>query len=109
MQDNQQNTQGSSSREIKLLQLIHDLNCPDPDKMFIPELAERVRYFKQTKEGQKEMSDWFANYENIAIQRTKENIAVNLIKLNKLTLEEIAQVTELTLNDVQSLAQTLKP
>ena len=102
MQDNQ-------SHEIKLLQLIHDLNCPDPDQMFIPELAERVRYLKHTKEGQKEMSDWFAKYEEIAIQRTKEDIAVNLIKLDKLTLEEIAQVTELSVNDVQSLAQTLKP
>lgn len=32
--------------EIRLQLLIHDLNCPDPNKMYYVELAERVRFTK---------------------------------------------------------------
>ena len=32
--------------EIKLHLLIHDMNCPDPDRMYYAELAERVRFTK---------------------------------------------------------------
>ena len=68
----------------------------------------------------KEMNDWFAPYEKIVEQRAekrgkllgeqraKENFAVRLLKLGKMTVEEIAEATELAIAEVTRIAQTLK-
>ena len=37
-----------------IVKLIHDLNCTDPDEMYFSVLADSVRYFKETPEGQAE-------------------------------------------------------
>ena len=38
---------------------MQDFNCTKPDEMHYNELAERVGYIKNTKAGEKEMSDIF--------------------------------------------------
>lgn len=42
-----------------IVKLIHDLNCTDPDEMYFKMLADRVRYFKETLEGQTEIFKMF--------------------------------------------------
>ncbi len=42
-----------------------------------------------------------------ALKKVKEKVALNCIELGKLTLEEIAKCTGLTLRRVQALAKTL--
>ena len=42
-----------------------------------------------------------------ALKKVKENMALSLIELGKLTLEEIARCSGLTLRQVQMLAKTL--
>ena len=44
---------------------------------------------------------------NAIEKKTKENMALSLIELGKLTLDEIAKCTGLTLRRVQMLAKTL--
>ena len=39
--------------------LMHDFNCTKPEDMHYTELAERVEYIKNTKAGEKKMSDIF--------------------------------------------------
>ena len=39
--------------------LMHDFNCTKPEEMHYTELAERVAYIKNTKAGEKKMSDIF--------------------------------------------------
>ena len=39
--------------------LMHDFKCTNPDEMHYTELAERVAYIKNTKAGEKKMSDIF--------------------------------------------------
>ena len=57
------------------------------------------------------MNDWFSDYEKIVAQRErqqdKENFAVRLLKKGKMTLEEIAELTELALSEVNKLAQNI--
>ena len=36
--------------------LIHDFKCKKPDNFYFEELAEKVRFFKNTKEGHMELS-----------------------------------------------------
>ncbi len=40
--------------------------------------------------------------------RKARKVVVNLIKANKLSLEEIAEVSELSLEEVKSIAQEMK-
>ena len=62
------------------------------------------------------MNDWFAPYEKIVEERVekrteereRENFAVRLLKLGKMTIEEIADATELAIAEVTRIAQTIK-
>ena len=104
----------------KVWKLIHDMICPDPAKMFIKELADRVGFFKTTKKGREQMNDWFSDYEKIVEQRaeqrgerrgakrTQKSIALSLLNLGKMTLEEIASCSKLALPEVTKLAARLK-
>ena len=89
-------------------EVIHDLTCPEPKEMLIQELSKRVKFFKSTKKGMKEMNDWFAPYEKIVEERERENFAVRLLKLGKMTIEEIAEATELAIAEVTRIAQTIE-
>ena len=57
------------------------------------------------------MSDYFAEREAKAVKeaqkKEKESLVLNLIRLGKLTLEDIAGCSGLTLKRVQTLATTL--
>ena len=48
---------------------MQDFNCANPDKMHYKELADRVSFFKKTKEGEKTMTDIIELY---AAKRAKE-------------------------------------
>ncbi len=104
--------------------VIHDLNCPEPKEMLISELSKRVKFFKSTKKGMKEMSDWFSPYEKIVEeraekrgekraekrtrQRERENFAIRLLKEGITALDRIAMLTGLPIAEVTRINQTLK-
>ena len=91
----------------ELWKLIHDFHCTNADDMYFPRLAERVKYLKANKKGVVTMGDYFEELQEKAIEQEKENIAAKFIELGKLTLEEIAQCSGLTLGRVQTLAKKL--
>lgn len=63
-----------------------------------------------------EQNDWFSDYEKIVAQRERkrvrqqerESIALSLLNLGKMTLEEIASCSKLALPEVTKLAARLK-
>lgn len=87
---------------------MHDFRCVSSVDMFYPLLAEQVKHFKETEGGRKIMSknveDWAMGIaEKKAFEVRKEN-ARRLIARGKLSLEEIAEDTELPLEVVEELA-----
>ena len=60
--------------------LMQDFNCANPDKMHYKELADRVSFFKKTKEGEKTMTDIIELY---AAKRAKEAAKVAAEKAAK--------------------------
>ena len=46
----------SCQSDTPLGRLMQDFNCANPDKMHYKELADRVSFFKKTKEGEKTMT-----------------------------------------------------
>ncbi|MCM1128163.1 MAG: PD-(D/E)XK nuclease family transposase [Lachnospiraceae bacterium] len=83
--------------------LMHDFSCTEPDDMNFEELAGRARYFKKDEKGVKAMCKIMEDMRNEAELNKAKKTAVHLIKLGKMTLEEIAEATELSLDIVKEL------
>lgn len=83
--------------------LMHDFSCTDPDEMNYEALAGRARYFKKDKKGVRIMCKMLEDMRKEAVQDKVKETAVKLIKLGKMSLEEIAEVTELPFDAVKEL------
>lgn len=104
--------------------LMHDFHCTKSEDMYSRELADEVKYLKETEGGQahmckilEEMCDEVAErveketaerVEKETAERVeKENkikMAKRLLKLNKLSYEEISETAGLSLSKVKELA-----
>ena len=92
-----------------LWKLIHDMNCDDPDEMFIPEIADRTGYFINTEEGEMTMNAYLAEVmkkrEEVIKKTQARNFALKLLDAGIGTLEQIASLTGLALAEVMRLAR----
>lgn len=84
--------------------LMHDFRCLDSSDMFYPALARQVKYFKETEGGQEIMSQIFEELAEKRVTEEKKASARRLIARGKQTLEEIAEDTDLPLEEVRELA-----
>lgn len=99
--------------------LMHDFKCRRPEKMFYPEIADKV---KQLKGGEEKMGVWAeieaaARAEGFAEGRStgkaegfseaEETIAQKFIKSGAVAFEQIAECCGLTLQRVKELADSL--
>ena len=89
---------------MELGKLMHDFSCSEPDDMNYKVLAERARYLKKTKKGMDTMGWSIAEIKQEATDERNEEIAMNLIKLGKITLEDIAEETDLPVEKIRELA-----
>ena len=86
--------------------LMHDFRCTSPADMFFSLLARQVKYFKETEGGRKVMCK---AVEELAEKRAKERVlelARNILANGKLSVEEVAECTELPINVVEELAES---
>ena len=87
--------------------LMHDFFCKNPDDMHYKILADRVRYFKETEEGVSAMCKIIEDMCNEVELKKAQNVAIRMLKKGKLTNEDIAEYTELTLEQISALAASL--
>lgn len=85
-------------------ELMHDFRCLNSVDMFYPILAKQVKYFKETEGGQEIMCQIFEDLAEKRITEEKKAFARRLIARGKQTLEEIAEDTDLPLEEVKELA-----
>ena len=85
--------------------LMHDFRCLSSVDMFYPELAKQVRYFKETEGGQEIMCQIIEDLAEKRVTEEKKIFARRLIARGKQTLEEIAEDTDLPLEEVKELAE----
>ena len=80
--------------------LMHDFRSKNPDDMNFALLSDRARYFKETEEGVRRMSDWMKDLIH------DENIkkAILMIEDAELSLEKISKYSGLSLDEVEELA-----
>ena len=80
--------------------LMNDFYCTDAKDMHYKELADRVRYYKETEEGVRKMCEIWDDVRNEALKE----VAVELIKNGKLSLDDIAESTGLSIEMIRELA-----
>ncbi len=82
--------------------LVHDFQCKNPEKFYFEELAEKVRFFKTTKEGIMEISSLLKKTADKYIKQNKDKY----IAKGKAEGEKLGTVKSL-LNSIKSLMETM--
>lgn len=91
--------------------LMHDFSCTDPAEMHYAVLADRVRYFKESKEGSAIMCKVIEDMRREereegrqeGRQETLLQIARQMLAAGRYALEEIAEISGLSLDEVRQL------
>ena len=93
---------------------MQDFACKDPEKMHYKDLADSVRYFKNTKEGEVDMTDIIELYaENKARKAAEDAEQAERISFakemlaDKVSIDKIAKYSKLSLDEVRALAAKL--
>jgi len=94
---------GEYRDETPIGKLMHDFSCTDPADMYYGELADRVRFFKESKEGIAIMCKVMEDMRNQAALERAKSVAYRILATGKFSLEEIADMTELSLDEVKKL------
>ena len=84
--------------------LMHDFSCTNPDDMHYEALAKKARYFKQDEKGVAAMCKIMEDMRNEAARESARETAKRMIKMGKLSLDEIALcVPLLSLDELREL------
>lgn len=89
--------------ESALGKLMYDFYCTDAGKMNYKILADRVRYFKEDEKGVAAMSRVLEEMRKETARETAIKVTKGMLESGKLTYEEIAKITELTIDEVRAL------
>jgi len=84
--------------------LMHDFSCANPDDMNYEALAKKARYFKQDEKGVATMCKIMEDMRNEAELNKAKKMAIRMIKAGKMSLEDIVDYTELSLDIIKELA-----
>ena len=89
--------------ETALGKLMHDFFCTDAKDMFYSVLANRVQYFKQDAKGVATMCRAMEEMRNETVRERNIEIAKTMLASKKLSYEDIALFSGLTVDEVKSL------
>lgn len=90
--------------DTALGKLVHDLFCRKVEEMNYAPLAERVRHFKEDKEGVRHVSENTERRE----KETRMGIAQRMIEAGEIAITKIAEYTGLSVSTVRRLAKKLE-
>ena len=94
---------GAYRDESQIGKLMHDFSCTDPSEMYYDVLADRVKFFKESKEGIAVMCKAMEDMRNQTLKEGMINVAKRMLDDGTLTLEKIAEYAGLSLDEVKKL------
>ncbi|MBD5093489.1 MAG: nuclease [Subdoligranulum sp.] len=94
---------GAYRDESPIGKLMHDFACTDPADMYYDVLADRVRFFKESEEGVAIMCKAMEEMCNQAALEKAKTVVCRMLAAGKYTLEEIADMTEIPLDEVKKM------
>ena len=99
---------GEYKEDNDIGKLMHDFSCENPDDMKLRLLAEKTRYFKKDEKGVKRMCKIMEDFAAEERNEEREEIAIGLLEIGKMTYAEIAAVSKLSEEKVKELAEKVK-
>ena len=99
---------GAYNGEDAIGWLMHDFRESNADKMHYAEIAERVRFHKQEDGEVSTVCRAFEEYGKEKVFEERKAMATELLKQNKLSIDEIVAVSHLPLEQVQKLAEQIQ-
>ncbi len=105
--------------DTPLGRLMQDFNCSNPAKMHYKELADRVNYFKTSKEGEIDMTDIIEAYANNKAKEAAEKVAAKVAEetayqrnievakemlADNMSIEVVTRISKLSEEEVRALA-----
>ena len=99
---------GSYRGDTPIGKLMHDFFCTNPNDMYNHKLAERAKFFKQSKEGVAIMCRSIEEMRNQSFKNAKKEAAVALLKDGKYSVERISTLMDLPLEEVKKLSEELQ-
>ena len=94
---------GAYRDETPIGKLMHDFSCTNPSEMYYGVLADRVRFFKESKEGIAVMCKAMEDMRNQTLKEGMMEVAQRMLKAGKYALDEIAVISGLSLDEVKKL------
>lgn len=102
---------GSYRDDSPVGKLMRDFSCTDPSDMCYNVLADRARFFKESKEGIAVMCKVLDDMRRQSYQegmaegknKNRKETALNLLKLGTISLDDISFATGLSLDEVKKL------
>lgn len=91
--------------DTDLGKLMHDFRCINPDDMNYKVLSATAKFYKEDKEGLYIMGRVMEEM----INDERKSIAIELLEIGKLSNEEVARCSKLSLEVVEELAKELQP
>ena len=96
---------GSYQDDSPLGLLMKDFSCRNAEDMHYKVLADRVRYFKEDEKGVGAMCKAVEELAKELYKEDKIEMVESMLELGVLTMEQIALVSKLTLEEVKEIAE----
>ncbi len=94
---------GAYRSDTPIGKLMHDFSCTDAADMYYGTLADRVRFFKESKEGIEIMCHAMEDMRNQTLKEGMKEVALRMLAAGKYALEEIVNISGLSLEEVKQL------
>ena len=94
---------GAYRGDTPIGKLMHDFSCTDAADMYYGILADRVRFFKESKEGIEIMCRAMEDMRNQTLKEGMINVAKKMLGDGTITLEKIAEFVGLSVDEVRNL------
>lgn len=94
---------GAYRGDTPIGKLMHDFSCIDAADMYYGTLADRVRFFKESKEGIEIMCRAMEDMRNQTLKEGMINVAKKMLEDGTITLEKIAEFVGLSVEEVKKI------
>ena len=94
---------GAYRGDTPIGKLMHDFACTDAADMYYGTLADRVRFFKESKEGIEIMCQAMEDMRNQTLKEGMINVAKKMLEDGTITLERIAEFVGLSVEEVKKI------
>ncbi len=94
---------GAYRGDTPIGKLMHDFSCKNAADMYYETLADRVRFFKESREGILIMCKAMEDMRNQTLKEGMKEVALRMLAAGKYALEEIVNISGLSLEEVKQL------